>query len=177
MLTCSFQDTILSSIDNMWCEQSISMRRKADRVYEEEKWKLWGWMCIFLLFFNTMAAFIYKAIFGDLIHEVACYFKIRYSRGPEGLFIIGTDWLTSSVHLWHHLGSLYILGPSSAGTAASSLVDHQTTSIHQHKSAQRGANCIRRPSLFLSGLCVCLCVGKGMSGWVELRGEERGEDW
>lgn len=33
----------------------------------------------------------------------------------------------------------------------SSLVAYQTTSIHQHKSAQRGANCIRRPSLFLSG--------------------------
>lgn len=69
-----------------------------------------------------------------------------------------SDWLTSSVHLWHQLGCLYILGPSSAGTAASSLADHQTTSIHQHKSAQRGANCIRRPSLFFSGVCGCGCV-------------------
>lgn len=80
--------------------------------------------------------------------------------------------ITSPIHLWHHLGSLYILGSSSAGTAASSLVDHQTTSIHQHKSAQRGANCIRRPFPFLGGLCVCVYV-RGYVGWVELWEERR----
>lgn len=78
--------------------------------------------------------------------------------------------LKSNVHLWRHLGRLYIQGPSSAGTAASSLVAHQTTSIHQHKSAQRGANCIRRPSPFLSGQRVCVCVRWGVQG----RGKKTG---
>lgn len=95
---------------------------------------------------------------------------------PRSIFLLLTN--NEPIHLWHHLGSLYILGSSSAGTAASSLVDHQTTSIHQHKSAQRGANCIRRPFPFLSGLCVCVSVRvcvcqSGYVGRVEFWEERR----
>lgn len=82
--------------------------------------------------------------------------------------------LNHNAYLWRHLGGLSIQGSSSAGTAASSPVAHQTTSIHQHKSAQRGANCIRRPP-FLSGLCVwvagCGCVEESR---VDVRGKRRG---
>lgn len=79
----------------------------------------------------------------------------------------------NNVHLWRQPGSLYIQRASSAGTVASSLVAHQTTSIHQHKSAQRGANCIRRPSPFLSGLCVWSREGWGVLCGVEARGKEQ----
>lgn len=119
-----------------------------------------------------MAAFVNKTTFWNLIQKIALLFQNLIWLWARKPFYYRTDWLTSNVHWWHHLGSLYILGPSSAGTAASSLVDQQTTSIHQHKSAQRGANCIRRPSPFLSGLCVCVCV-VGYVGYSGVEGRRK----
>lgn len=126
---------------------------------------------IFIIFFifHVIAVFVSRTLFCNSkrlliipIHDL--------TLGQE-TYLLQKWWpLKNNVHLWRHLGGLYIQGSSSAGTAVSSLVAHQTTSIHQHKSAQRGANCIRRPSPFLSGQSACV--------WGRVwRGEEREEDW
>lgn len=97
------------------------------------------------------------------------------ARGHK-TYMLQKGWaLNNNVHPWRYLGCLYIQGSSSAGTVASILVAHQTTSIHQHKSAQRGANCIRRPSLFLTSQRVC--GSGGVHALCRMTGWGREEDW
>lgn len=81
----------------------------------------------------------------------------------------------SSVRLWRHVCRLYILRACSAGTVVSCLVAYQATSIHQHKSAQRGANCIRRPWLF-SVARACVGERERACGWRERCLKKSGSD-
>lgn len=70
---------------------------------------------------------------------------------------------------------LYILRACSAGTVLSCLLAYQATSIHQHKSAQRGANCVRRPWLF-SVARVCVGERERPCGWRERCLKKSGSD-
>lgn len=106
-------------------------------------------------FYVGEAEFVNQVTFWNSTQNIIAFCsKWLCGYRPGDLFII--EMIKNNVHLWRQLDGLYIQQVSSAGMAAGSLVAHQTTSIHQHKSAQRGANCIRRPSLFLRGQSACV---------------------
>lgn len=125
---------------------------------------------MFLFFLNN---FVFKSSYALLSHHVSqTSVTALWTNDLETSFSL--EWWPQCPPLTSHVPLVYSESLQ-RGNCGELPMAYQATSIHQHKSAQRGANCVRRPWLFAVARA---CVGERERpcGWRERCLKKSGSD-